>query len=241
MVQSVESNFTPTGTGWLLQQPHPAVSSTKMQRNRNSIVSRLWRLVCRIGLLCCALITMVLCKVLCSTQSITLATAVHHVFCSLRIERRGIILAIPYRCWAEEDFFSIYHDQPVLEYDEPSFEFGHPPAAFLFDTTKTPFSIYPLGCYKVHTDLCCTLNRDSSTTEVAGPALVGTPIWPPLALFTTAPRLSGILSFRSWRRTLHRKRSHLCLVCGYDLRGSSTRCPECGSQIASGAAFPNHL
>lgn len=53
-------------------------------------------------------------------------------------------------------------------------------------------------------------------------------LWLPTAL---AGMLSG-LSLAAWRRAgrfRRRSRAGLCASCGYDLRGSPDRCPECGT------------
>ncbi len=51
------------------------------------------------------------------------------------------------------------------------------------------------------------------------------PHWPPIVLLLTP------LAFALWGagRRYRRSKSGCCIHCGYDLRGSSERCPECGS------------
>ncbi len=44
------------------------------------------------------------------------------------------------------------------------------------------------------------------------------------------------LSFRRRLRRLHRARLNLCARCGYDLRASPERCPECGAVAKKGRA-----
>ena len=60
------------------------------------------------------------------------------------------------------------------------------------------------------------------------------PCWMLLAIST--PWLAyGVVRRLVRSRQLHHRRSHgLCLLCGYDLRASPDRCPECGTLVPTG-------
>ena len=50
-------------------------------------------------------------------------------------------------------------------------------------------------------------------------------------LASIAALVWAIIMVRAWRRDLRRYRNGLCMNCGYDLRESKDRCPECGTPI----------
>ena len=54
------------------------------------------------------------------------------------------------------------------------------------------------------------------------------PYWPLFTLSLLPPVSAG----RRWLRCRDRSRKGLCPACGYDLRASPGRCPECGSAAA---------
>ena len=63
----------------------------------------------------------------------------------------------------------------------------------------------------------------------------GMPIWLPLVVFMIFPLYWLVIPLRAARRRRKRRRLGQCATCGYDLRGSSERCPECGTDIAADA------
>ena len=57
---------------------------------------------------------------------------------------------------------------------------------------------------------------------------VAVPLWIPAFIFGLLLHSCRPLHFHRRRK---RKRLGLCLKCGYDLRGSKERCPECGQEF----------
>ena len=52
------------------------------------------------------------------------------------------------------------------------------------------------------------------------------PLWIPALLFASTLSISYCVPFHRRRK---RRKLGLCVACGYDLRGSVERCPECGT------------
>jgi hypothetical protein len=62
---------------------------------------------------------------------------------------------------------------------------------------------------------------------------VGVSHWVPALLLAVPPAWRGGRRIVRWRRRRTRLGAGLCIACGYDLRGSPGRCPECG-EVAGG-------
>ncbi len=73
--------------------------------------------------------------------------------------------------------------------------------------------------------------RDSNSDY--GAYVLALPHWCPLGMGMILPALRG----RSWLKQWHlrrRARRGLCITCGYDLRATPARCPECGTAVPVG-------
>ena len=53
-------------------------------------------------------------------------------------------------------------------------------------------------------------------------------------LLAAAALIWGVAMVRMYRRDGRRQRDGLCLRCGYDLRQTADRCPECGEPVQAG-------
>jgi hypothetical protein len=83
--------------------------------------------------------------------------------------------------------------------------------------------------FKYHRTLCGVFGSIVVPMQLDEFTFVTLPYWF-LALLTATP---VVLKWRSLSRLRRRRRLGLCLRCGYDLRASPQRCPECGQRYSA--------
>jgi ankyrin repeat protein len=82
-----------------------------------------------------------------------------------------------------------------------------------------------------------TFSEPWANYQGSGPGSIGrrrgisVRLWLPAAVFAAPLSLWPVVAFWHYRRQIRRKRRGLCLVCGYDLRATPQRCPECGTVV----------
>lgn len=65
--------------------------------------------------------------------------------------------------------------------------------------------------------------------------VISSPYWAVIAALGLLPVVM-VLPWLTWSRRVKREAGGLCVKCGYDLRASQGRCPECGTPFATRAA-----
>ena len=74
-----------------------------------------------------------------------------------------------------------------------------------------------------------TMNQTFHPSMVAGMKAIVLPSWFLTLLFGALPAMAAYRYIRGLRR----RGEGMCKVCGYDLRATTDRCPECGTPVAA--------
>jgi hypothetical protein len=127
----------------------------------------------------------------------------------------------------QADLFGRWQHRAASSSDHPSLTYHHAPSTSTADMNLSDPNLSPYtrfahgGIYYV----------DFSMPGIGNSGIVLLPVWWPLLLTSLLPVWWLRRKMRDRRRVQHT----ICRVCGYDLRATPARCPECGTVAAAHA------
>lgn len=98
---------------------------------------------------------------------------------------------------------------------------------------NAPAHSFPETGYEFTT---CNWSYPNGTQIVQRLICLALPFW----LIVPLLMIPGLLGWRWTRARRSRMRANRCISCGYDLRGSPGRCPECGRTVSPNVASSAH-
>jgi hypothetical protein len=123
----------------------------------------------------------------------------------------------------------IYHDWPTYNVSPPlGPKLSYTPEALAwYDKVPSGVHYRKLGFGYDH-DTYFEVNGTPSMVAMGRYVMVGIPLW--AAGLTWAAPIPFAAIIRRRRRVRSRMKRGLCPTCGYDLRATPERCPECGTE-----------
>ena len=127
-------------------------------------------------------------------------------------------------------FYFVWHHNPRLYkimFQQPGLRVGVANPATLF---REPIKLDPAMANAMMDGFTQYFSKQgdlSSLDKNEAAIALGFPMWPPIVI------VGFYIVFTNWRVLKRRRRTRqlICMICGYDLRASRDRCPECGSPI----------